>query len=220
MSGDLPKPLVEVGGKPFLFWKMNYISLLGVQRVIFSLGFQGKQIEEYVSGNWDFADFEFKYDSVSGQGTGIAIKESFPDSENRCLVTYADNLTSVNIEQMLEISDSNSVSVVSCQKFDSSLGVAPNIRFWGENGQVHFGKSALATHVDHGLNVLRRSDLLDHFDSSLTSDLGSLYTRISENNRLRALVSERSFLEMGTPISWRNADRTIGEYYQGYEFYR
>lgn len=46
---DLPKPMAPVGGKPFLYYLINYLQKNGVTEIIFLTGHKAKAIDDYIS---------------------------------------------------------------------------------------------------------------------------------------------------------------------------
>src|SRR4051794_7728791 len=44
---DLPKPLVPVAGRPFLYWLTRWISSHGPQHFVYSTGYMADQIEDW-----------------------------------------------------------------------------------------------------------------------------------------------------------------------------
>ncbi len=69
---DIPKPMVEVGGRPFLEYILLYLRYHGVERVILSVGYKKEVIKEHFGslfrGMWvDYAEEE----QPLGTGGGI-----------------------------------------------------------------------------------------------------------------------------------------------------
>ncbi|HNY62793.1 MAG TPA: nucleotidyltransferase family protein [Bacteroidales bacterium] len=72
---DVPKPMAPVGGKPFLYYILKYISSFGLNRVVLSVGYRHETIMEYFGDK--FEDVELVY-AIENQplGTGGAVKFS------------------------------------------------------------------------------------------------------------------------------------------------
>ncbi|MDA8019465.1 MAG: NTP transferase domain-containing protein [Thermoanaerobaculia bacterium] len=45
-----PKALVEVAGRPFLAWQLDWLQRLGVQRVVLAAGFRADQLKSWIHG--------------------------------------------------------------------------------------------------------------------------------------------------------------------------
>ena len=48
VTGESPKTLVKVGGVPFAFYQLTWLAQSGIADVVYSIGFQGRQIHDYV----------------------------------------------------------------------------------------------------------------------------------------------------------------------------
>jgi len=49
VAPNLPKPMVEVAGAPFLEWVLRYLEANGLDRFVISTGYRGEVIEEYAA---------------------------------------------------------------------------------------------------------------------------------------------------------------------------
>lgn len=79
---DLPKPMAEISGKPFLEYLLSYLQKQGIQKLILSVGYKWETVKNY------FGDFfgEMKLDySVEEEplGTGGAILKAVQSSEEK-----------------------------------------------------------------------------------------------------------------------------------------
>jgi D-glycero-alpha-D-manno-heptose 1-phosphate guanylyltransferase len=80
---DIPKPMADVNGKPFLEYVLRYLSTMGIKKVVLSVGYKHEIIINYFGDS--FMGMELTY-SIEKKplGTGGAIKQSlkFVDSKN------------------------------------------------------------------------------------------------------------------------------------------
>jgi len=99
----IPKPLIEVGGKPILWHIMKIYSHYGHNDFILCLGYRGDKIKAYFRkngrglGNITFADTGLK----SSKAERLRRVERFIDGENFFLA-YGDDLSDVNINKILD----------------------------------------------------------------------------------------------------------------------
>ncbi|MFH1275553.1 MAG: glucose-1-phosphate cytidylyltransferase [Candidatus Woesearchaeota archaeon] len=119
---DIPKPLVEIGGKPILWHIMKIYSHYGFNEFILCLGYKGEKIKEY------FAHRHWKDNNFTIQGKQIDLhttnneedwKITFVDTGidsskaerlsqiknyvtgNEFLVAYGDDVSDVNIQKVV-----------------------------------------------------------------------------------------------------------------------
>ena len=143
-TSDLPKPMVEVGGKPILWHIMNTYSKFGHKDFYLALGYKSEKIKEYFL-NYYSLQSNFKIDLGTGDismykknsidwkvtlvdtglksMTGGRIKRIYPFVEDDCfLVTYGDGLSDVDINKLIEFHKSHG-------KMVTVTAVRPSARF-------------------------------------------------------------------------------------------
>src|SRR5512134_984993 len=75
----IPKALVEVAGRPFIFRQLDYLHGQGVARVVVCSGYLGDQIEAAVGDGRAFGlDIRHSIDGPVLLGTGGALKQALP----------------------------------------------------------------------------------------------------------------------------------------------
>ena len=69
---DLPKPMADISGKPFLEYLLREVSRQGIEKVILSVGYKWEAIKNYLGDS--FQNISIQY-SIEDQplGTGGAI---------------------------------------------------------------------------------------------------------------------------------------------------
>jgi glucose-1-phosphate cytidylyltransferase len=105
---DIPKPLIEIGGKPILWHIMKTYSHYGFKDFILCLGYKGNKIKEYIENNnqekWnvEFVDTGEK----SNKGQRIKAVEEYIKEDN-FFVAYGDDVSDVNIKEILNFHNKN-----------------------------------------------------------------------------------------------------------------
>ncbi len=100
---DIPKPLIEIGGKPILWHIMKIYAHHGFNNFVLCLGYKGKLIEEYFkNNNHENWNIEF-VDTGEKSNKGQRIKKIEPYiKEDTFFVAYGDDVADVNIKKILE----------------------------------------------------------------------------------------------------------------------
>jgi len=98
---DLPKPMANIAGRPFLWWLMTRLSLQGIGRVILSVGYKAEAIQEYF-GN-EFRGMEVSYSiETEALGTGGGIKLALGYAKQpEVLVLNGDTYTDADLLGLL-----------------------------------------------------------------------------------------------------------------------
>ena len=141
----LPKPLVEIGGKPILWHIMKTYAHYGFNEFILCLGYKGKMIKEYFL-NYEAMNSDFTLslgsnniesynqsqennwkitfaDTGENAQTGARVKkiEKYIDSDV-FMLTYGDGVANINIEKLLKFHTQHG-------KIGTVTGVHPVSRF-------------------------------------------------------------------------------------------
>lgn len=107
LTQDKPKTMVEVSGKPILYWILTWLKSYGVKHVVIGVGYKKEKIIEYVQQN-DFGmkvDIsEHTYEEETGGGFRLAITR-FVKDEN-FFAMNADQITSLNLKNLTELHES------------------------------------------------------------------------------------------------------------------
>ena len=100
-SDRIPKPLIEIGGKPILWHIMKIYSAYKIDDFIICLGYKGEKIKEYFgqfdSELWNIQLIDTGVDSM----TGGRLKRIQDKIDNTFCVTYGDGLSDVNLNDLM-----------------------------------------------------------------------------------------------------------------------
>lgn len=146
LTGEIPKPLVPINGKPILWYIMKHYSLYGFNDFVLALGYKGEKIIEYFTQyrmkNSDFVidlaknEIEFLrshsedwrvtlVDTGAETMTGSRIKqlEKYITGDT-FMLTYGDGLCDLNINNLLSYhNEKNKIATVTGIKPESRYGI-------------------------------------------------------------------------------------------------
>ncbi|MCL4321330.1 MAG: nucleotidyltransferase family protein [Deltaproteobacteria bacterium] len=72
---DIPKPMADIDGKPFLEYLLRFLSAQGIEEVIISCGYKHEVIENYFKGRFGGLKIYYSIESEP-LGTGGAVKKA------------------------------------------------------------------------------------------------------------------------------------------------
>lgn len=103
LTEEIPKCLVEVAGKPLLFWVLNWLRVNGIKKIILGVAHKKEMVIEYVSKN-DFGMQIVCNDHSEAEETGDAIRlaiEKQNVNDEVFLVMNGDELTDLSLKNFL-----------------------------------------------------------------------------------------------------------------------
>jgi NDP-sugar pyrophosphorylase family protein len=205
-SAGLPKALIPVLGKPFLFYQLEWLAQQNVGDVVMSVGYKGELIREAVGGGEGF-DLSVVYadegDILRGTGGALRYIADLGLLESSFFVVYGDSYLPINL---------GSVWVTSERGKIPTMTVLRNEGRW-DKSNVIFRDGALILYdklapdpaalgmdyIDFGLSVLTRDTVIQGIASGAKVDLAVLFNQLSAQGRLRGHEVFERFYEIGSP---------------------
>ena len=118
----IPKPMVQIGGKPIIVHIMELYAQYGHTDFYIALGYKAEVIKKYfnnINTSWNINMIDTGLDTPTG-GRCKIISESIGDETS--FLTYGDGLADININQLLKFHKKN-------QKLITVSAVHPSARF-------------------------------------------------------------------------------------------
>jgi len=223
----IPKPLVEIGGKPLLWHILKIYSVYGYNDFIISCGYKGEKIKEYFRNlylNSSDLTIDIKKNEISVHRssaddwkvtlvdtgletmTGGRIKnvEKYLDGET-FMATYGDGLSNVNINKLLAFHKSHgkkaTVTAVRMPRFGM-------LKISNKDKVIDFQEKRLhnSPFISSGFFVLSRS-VLDFIDSPMTPFETTPLQKLADAGELMAYKHDGFF----RPLDNLNDKRILEE---------
>ena len=191
MTSDLPKPMVEIGGRPVLDHLIEIFNNFGKFEYIICTGYLGDKIEEYYKGS---ENIKVVY-TGDETNTGGRVSKLRDILNNRFIVTYGDGLANVNILELIDFHKKNErIGTVTVTNPTSRFGLVE----FDENSVVKqfIEKPKLDGFVNIGFFVFEKI-FLDYLNENSILESEPLI-ELSENNQLDAFVHNGYFEPMDT----------------------
>jgi len=205
----IPKPLVEVCGKPLIWHVMSNYALHGIEDFIILTGYKGHKFGEYFSTFWlqhsditfNLSSPEFKINNSSGLDWKVRIIDTGVDSltgtrlkkiqhllDSDFLLTYGDGIADVNIDELLKQHNSKDcivtlTAVLPSARFGAVKMVGSKVREFSEK-PVGEG-----SRVNGGFFVLKKNvfDFISDSNESFESDV---LPRVAKAGQLEAYLHD------------------------------
>ena len=118
----IPKPMIDIGGKPMLFHIMKHYAKYGFKNFYIALGYKGKIIKNFFNKN--FFDWNINLiDTGKNTMTGGRLKRLKKYvGKNTFMMTYGDGISNLNLKKLLRFHKKN-------KKLVTLTAVRPPARF-------------------------------------------------------------------------------------------
>ena len=236
ITEKIPKALVEVNGKPFLYWQLLDLKQQGFQRVLLLTGYLGEQVES-VFGDGSSMGLHIEYSrEESPMGTGGALRLAHAQLDSHFILLNGDSFLKAPLQQMTqEFQLQNFAAMISYFSRLNEVSVPANLRLERPSERVSAviqyekgaGQEKGFQAVDSGVYVLS-SALFDPLflegkapdgkkypllKDSHRFQLEDLWLWAMEHKKLGAFLVEERFYDIGTPERLRIFEEKIGDYF-------
>ncbi|MGF1839410.1 nucleotidyltransferase family protein [Vibrio atlanticus] len=203
VSGEIPKPMVDISGEPFLFRLMKYLEEQGVRRIILSLSYKAdyiiEQVQKYTPVDCDI-DFIVEKEPL---GTGGAIKFAASKVEtDRFIVLNGDTYceldyrafisNSANIPMLISGVEVNDVSRYGSLQLDEENNVVAMLEKGSKgSGLINSGTYLLCKKIIEDFPLDKFS-----FETDFLPQFNGLF---------KAYKSKPYFIDIGIPEDYHKA---------------
>ena len=221
VTGNDPKSMAAVAGRPFLEVLFKQLRRYGFQRVILAVGYQGDVIREHF-GARPF-DLQALYSNeLSPLGTGGALRNAadLVESES-ALVMNGDSYTDADLFRFASAHGEANADVSVLAVPVDGRGDCGSLVIDTNGNVLQFGeKTALhsAQHLNAGIYMMSRQMLYDIPAGVQISLERELFPRwVGEARRVKAFVHSGKCVDIGTPERYQSAQQVLAEVEAGME---
>jgi len=208
VSCGLPKGMIEVAQKPFIYWLLKSTLTSSISNIHFCLGFGADLYLEYLTDLHHQFKYTFTYsteDVSRPLGTAGALVNSEEYLDGNFIVQYADTVLSIDYDKFFAYHLNTKHPISMSMIRSSSTDITPNIARIEEPGSppaYYYNKEAplpSSSFVDYGALCLSK-DYLMHLEH-LGPDLSAIQEYASRSFDCGFFEVENPFIEIGTPES-------------------
>lgn len=200
VSETIPKALVEVAGRPFIDWQLDYLRAQGVEEVVLCVGHLGEQIQQYLGdGKKIGLKICYSFDGPQLLGTGGAIKKTLHLLGSHFFILYGDSFLSVDfsmVEKTYRLN--NQLALIAVFKNHNQWDKS-NVLF--VNGQLidynKYSPKSGMTYIDYGLGLVS-AKIFDAYSQNVFFDLADVYQHLATQKQLLGYEVHERFYEIGS----------------------
>ncbi|MDD5190594.1 MAG: sugar phosphate nucleotidyltransferase [Dehalococcoidales bacterium] len=199
ISKNRPKSLIDIDGKPFLYYQLDFMKKAGITDVVLCIGHLGNQIEDvFGDGRKWGVNIQYSVEKTL-LGTAGAIKNAGHLLEDTFFTVYGDSYFQLNFKDILQYFQSrNNIALMTVLRNHDSYDRS-NTAIEGELVTGYDKRNTLGTmvYVDYGLNLFRKG-FLEYIPADKNTGLESVFTQLIEERQLLAYEVKDRFYEIGS----------------------
>ncbi|HEX4242324.1 MAG TPA: sugar phosphate nucleotidyltransferase [Steroidobacteraceae bacterium] len=211
MTDRVPKALIPVAGRPFVFHQLDLLKRQGVEHIVLCVGHLGEQIRSAVGDGAALSlDIAYSFDGDTLLGTGGAIKRALPLLGRRFLVLNGDSYLHCPLEAIADrFCVSPSPALMTVLRNDDRWQASNVLLRAGE--LIAYDKRRRRdgmAHVDFGLLGLS-AGIFARYPAGEALDLADICRDLSASRELEAFEVTERFYEVGSREGLRDTEALL-----------
>lgn len=216
ITKNIPKALIEISGKPFIFHQLSYLHKQGIRKVIICIGHLGEKIKSLVGNGSKFdLDISYSSDGLKLLGTGGAIKKALSKLGDDFFILYGDTFLPIRFDTVQKAYlSSNRLCLMTTLKNDSKLDKS-NVLF-KNNQLIEYNKknpSIDMNYIDYGLSVIS-ANIFNRYQKETFLDLSDIFEKLSKEKQLKGFEVYERFYEIGSPHGIKETEEYLLNFYK------
>ncbi len=209
LTKNTPKPMLNVGGQPFLDYLVWNLSRYGFQKILMTVGYHSEVIKNHFKEGNDYGiKIEYFHENTP-LGTGGAFIEAYEMLDSSFLVLNGDTLFDLNYLELYRIHVKSKAlatialrNVTNVERYGSVI--IDNLWINNFSEKTQYGSGV----INGGVYVIER-EVLQFLKKGVSSLEKDLFPLLTANKRLAGKTFSGEFIDIGIKKSFNDAQKLI-----------
>lgn len=214
ITEQVPKPMVPVGGRPFLEYIVEHVAEQGFRDLLLLLGYLGEQVQQHFGDGrkWGIAiDYARE---ASPLGTAGAIRNALSKVESEFVLLYGDSFLPIDYRTVVQAFRRTACDalVIAYEDVTGSTDVNPNLAIDAEGNVMRYQKGSTGIdlkYIEAGALCFRRAIFEGLPPGQVISLEEQMFPELIAQHSLRAFITQQRFFDVGTPGRLREFAATL-----------
>ncbi|NKC33954.1 HAD-IIIA family hydrolase [Falsiroseomonas selenitidurans] len=212
LTDAIPKPMVDVAGRPFLDWLVEEVARFGVPRITLLAGYLGQTIVDRYDGRTLLGSRIEVVVEPQPLGTGGGLRLFTDRLEDAFLLLNGDTRFDVNLLD-LPLQSADALATLALRRTApgaryGTVAVAGDGRITGFAARSPDGSLGQGGPINGGIYWLRKR-ILDHIGPGMVSLESDVFPKLAEAGALRGALYDGDFIDIGIPEDLAAAQTVI-----------
>lgn len=200
LTNNIPKSMIDVNGKPFLQYQLEFLKKNGITDIVLCVGYLSDLIEDYFGDGAGFGvELTYSKETQSLLGTAGALKHAGPFLEDEFFIMYGDSYIFLNFNGAMSYfkqHDEPSLMVIykNEDRYDRSNVATSNNKIAVYD---KINKTNDMVFIDYGVCILKKQ-VLSLIPSIGPYSLESLFSVLIKQEKMLAYETFDRFYEIGS----------------------
>lgn len=209
---NVPKPMADINGKPFLSFIMDYLVHYEISKVLLSVGYKHEIIENYFGFRYKNIEIKYVFEAIP-LGTGGAIREALEYvSDDNVIVLNGDTFFCINLSEMYDFHREKSSNLTiavkaieNCNRYGAVIIQNDRIVQFEEKSSNGFG------YINGGIYIINSkviSSFINEFGNQFSFERDFIQ-KITKKINVFSYVSNDYFIDIGIPEDYERAKKEL-----------
>lgn len=202
---NVPKPMANINGKPFLAYLLEYVCQYDVSNIILSVGYKQDIVKAYFQDSINGINIQYCSEEVP-LGTGGALKKSLNlIKSNRCLVLNGDSLFKIDLDKFYSFTTQAKIAIAVKMMFNFDRYGSVEIE---KDRIISFAEKTFteAGYVNTGIYMVSK-DIFDGVDDTIFS----FEAFLQNQENILGYIQDDYFIDIGIPKDYEQAKKDFKE---------
>lgn len=218
--GEIPKPLAQVNGTPFLNWILRKLIAQGINNIALSTHYQAQKIEDFVSSNFQNENIKcIKEPNPQGTaGAVMFVKNTLENKLGTCkskyIVLNGDSLIAGDLSEAVEmLGEDEDCVIIGVEVFDTGRYGRLEIDESNNNLMRFEEKRSGAGIINAGVYLIKGA-ILDKYQKQklpISFEYDVFPKMIADKHKIKVFLMDCPFIDIGTEGSLAEASEFVRE---------
>jgi len=204
---DMPKPMADISGKPFLYYLLKYLSDNHISRVILSVGYKHEEIINYFGDS--FLNLELVYAlEENALGTGGAVKNAIKYAKSQhVLVLNGDTYSNTSINKLLY-----NYNIFNPDVLILARPIVDNMRYDTFSLDINYRiceSNSSESLINSGMYLINVQWYINTFQSDTIFSLEKKLFGMSNNFNMIGVPDNNYFIDIGIPEDYAKSNISL-----------
>ncbi|MCL2329865.1 MAG: nucleotidyltransferase family protein, partial [Phycisphaerae bacterium] len=213
---DVPKPMADIAGRPFLEYLLDLLAAAGVTRAILAVSYKRELIKSHLRNRYDsgYGPIDLVYsDETERRGTGGAILQALEQAQSdHVLVLNGDTLFAIDFSQLANAHHANHADLTvalrvmpDCERYGTVQTDQDTSRIIGFLEK----QARSAGTINGGIYMVRREWMMQRTWPTVFSFEKDVLEALYRESRCFGVPFDAYFIDIGIPDDYQRANREL-----------
>ncbi len=207
---DLPKPMADINGTPFLQYIFNYLKKYNIKKVILSVGYKHEKIIEYFGNKYNNITIEYAIES-DPLGTGGAIKFAINKiNQDNFFLINGDTFFDVNLKKISDFYFKNNADILLSLKPLTNFDRYGAVEIDNDYNIIKFNEKKYQKQglINGGVYIINKK-IFDKTNKTKFSFEKDIMEKYLNNIKMIGFISDTYFIDIGIPEDYKKAQTDL-----------